>query len=45
MATSIMPVFKVAEALIKGEVLPPNVGYDYAGVMTEAPMEVLESDA
>jgi LDH2 family malate/lactate/ureidoglycolate dehydrogenase len=45
MATSTMPVFKVAEALIKGEVLPPNVGYDYAGVMTQAPMEVLGSGA
>ena len=40
-----MPVFKVAEALIKGEVLPPNVGYDHAGVMTQAPMEVLGSGA
>ena len=45
MATSTMPVFKVAEALIKGEVLPPNVGYDQAGVMTQAPMEVLGSGA
>ena len=40
-----MPVFKVAEALIKGEVLPPNVGYDHAGAMTQAPMEVLGSGA
>ena len=34
MATSAMPIVKVAEALIKGETLPPNVGYDAAGVPT-----------
>src|SRR6266403_982980 len=45
MATSTMPVFKVAEALIKGEVLPPNVGYDHAGAMTQSPREVLGSGA
>jgi L-2-hydroxycarboxylate dehydrogenase (NAD+) len=45
MATSIMPVFKVAEALIKGEMLPPNVGYDHAGAMTQDPREVLRSGA
>ena len=45
MATSTMPAFKVAEALIKGEMLPPNVGYDHAGAMTQAPREVLGSGA
>jgi L-2-hydroxycarboxylate dehydrogenase (NAD+) len=45
MATSAMPVFKVAEALIKGEMLPPNVGYDHAGAMTQDPREVLGSGA
>ena len=37
MATSAMPIFKVAEALFKGEMLPPNVGYDAAGIPTQAP--------
>jgi LDH2 family malate/lactate/ureidoglycolate dehydrogenase len=45
MATSVMPVFKVAEALIKGEMLPPNVGYDAAGVPTQAPEKILVSGA
>lgn len=45
MATSTMPAFKVAEALIKGEMLPPNVGYNHAGAMTQAPREVLGSGA
>jgi LDH2 family malate/lactate/ureidoglycolate dehydrogenase len=45
MATSAMPIFKVAEALIKGETLPPNVGYDGAGVPTQAPKEILVSGA
>ena len=45
MATSAMPVFKVAEALIKGETLPPNVGYDAAGVPTQSPKEILMSGA
>jgi len=45
MATSVMPIFKVAEALIKGEPLPPNVGYDAAGVPTQAPEEILVSGA
>jgi ureidoglycolate dehydrogenase (NAD+) len=45
MATSAMPIFKVAEALIKGETLPPNVGYDAAGVPTRAPKEILLSGA
>jgi LDH2 family malate/lactate/ureidoglycolate dehydrogenase len=45
MATSAMPIFKVAEALIKGEMLPPNVGYDAAGVPTQAPKEILVSGA
>jgi LDH2 family malate/lactate/ureidoglycolate dehydrogenase len=45
MATSVMPVFKVAEALIKGETLPPNVGYDYAGAPSQSPKEILMSGA
>ncbi|MBV9105543.1 MAG: Ldh family oxidoreductase [Verrucomicrobia bacterium] len=45
MATSAMPVFKVAEALIKGEMLPPNVGYDADGVPTQAPKKILVSGA
>jgi malate/lactate dehydrogenase-like protein len=45
MATSAMPIFKVAEALLKGETLPPNVGYDAAGVPTQAPKEILVSGA
>jgi L-2-hydroxycarboxylate dehydrogenase (NAD+) len=45
MATSIMPAFKVAEAVIKGERLPPNAGYDHAGAMTQDPREVLGSGA
>ena len=45
MATSAMPIFKVAEALFKGEVLPPNMGYDAAGVPTQAPEEILVSGA
>ena len=45
MATSAMPVFKVAEALIKGEILPPNVGYDAQGVLTQDPKKILESGA
>jgi L-2-hydroxycarboxylate dehydrogenase (NAD+) len=45
MATSAMPIFKVAEALIKGETLPPNVGYDAAGVSTQSPKEILTSGA
>jgi LDH2 family malate/lactate/ureidoglycolate dehydrogenase len=45
MATSVMPVFKVAEALIKGEMLPPNVGYDQTGAVTLDPREVLRSGA
>ena len=45
MATSVMPIFKVAEALIKGETLPPNVGYDAAGIPTQAPEEILASGA
>jgi LDH2 family malate/lactate/ureidoglycolate dehydrogenase len=45
MATSAMPVFKVAEALIKGEMLTPNAGYDHAGAMTQDPREVLRSGA
>jgi LDH2 family malate/lactate/ureidoglycolate dehydrogenase len=45
MATSVMPIFKVAEALIKGETLPPNVGYDGAGVSTRSPKEILTSGA
>ena len=45
MATSVMPVFKVAEALIKGETLPPNVGYDAAGVPSQSPKEILLSGA
>jgi LDH2 family malate/lactate/ureidoglycolate dehydrogenase len=45
MATSAMPVFKVAEALIKGEILPPNVGYDAKGVLTQDPKKILESGA
>jgi LDH2 family malate/lactate/ureidoglycolate dehydrogenase len=40
-----MPVFKVAEAVIKGEILPPNVGYDAVGSPTQAPKEILESGA
>jgi LDH2 family malate/lactate/ureidoglycolate dehydrogenase len=45
MATSAMPVFKVAEALIKGEMLPPNVAYDQAGAMTQDPRGVLGAGA
>jgi LDH2 family malate/lactate/ureidoglycolate dehydrogenase len=45
MATSVMPVFKVAEALIKGEMLPPNAGYDQTGAVTQDPREVLRSGA
>ncbi|MBV8101842.1 MAG: Ldh family oxidoreductase [Verrucomicrobia bacterium] len=45
MATSIMPAFKVAEALIRGEELPPNVGYDHTGGVTQDPREVLKSGA
>jgi L-2-hydroxycarboxylate dehydrogenase (NAD+) len=45
MATSVMPVFKVAEALIKGEILPPNVGYDAEGVPTQDPKKILRSGA
>ena len=45
MATSAMPIFKVAEALFKGEMLPPNVGYNAAGVPTQAPKEILVSGA
>jgi L-2-hydroxycarboxylate dehydrogenase (NAD+) len=45
MATSVMPVFKVAEAVIKGEMLPANVGYDHAGGLTQDPREVLKSGA
>ena len=45
MATSAMPIFKVAEALFKGEMLPPNVGYDAAGIPTQAPKEILVSGA
>jgi len=45
MATSAMPVFKVAEALIKGETLPPNVGYDAEGIPTQSPKEILMSGA
>jgi LDH2 family malate/lactate/ureidoglycolate dehydrogenase len=40
-----MPVFKVAEALIKGEILPPNVGYDAEGVPTQDPKKILVSGA
>jgi len=45
MATSAMPVFKVAEALIKGETLPPNMGYDAEGIPTQSPKEILRSGA
>jgi L-2-hydroxycarboxylate dehydrogenase (NAD+) len=45
MATSVMPVFKVAEALIKGEMLPQNVGYDAVGTPTQAPSAILGSGA
>ena len=45
MATSAMPVFRVAEALIKGEMLPPNVGYDAEGVPTQDPKKILSSGA
>ncbi len=45
MATSAMPVFKVAEALLKGELLPPNAGYDAAGVQTQAPKKILDCGA
>jgi L-2-hydroxycarboxylate dehydrogenase (NAD+) len=45
MATSVMPVFKVAEALIKGEMLPRNVGYDAVGTPTQAPKAILGSGA
>jgi LDH2 family malate/lactate/ureidoglycolate dehydrogenase len=40
-----MPVFKVAEALIKGEMLPQNVGYDAVGTPTQAPSAILGSGA
>jgi delta1-piperideine-2-carboxylate reductase len=45
MATSAMPVFKVVEALIKGEILPPNVGYDAERVPTQDPKKILMSGA
>jgi LDH2 family malate/lactate/ureidoglycolate dehydrogenase len=45
MATSALPVFKVVEAMIKGELLPPNVGYDTEGVPTQVPQEILRSGA
>jgi LDH2 family malate/lactate/ureidoglycolate dehydrogenase len=45
MATSTMPVFKVAEALIEGKMLPPNMGYDVAGAPTRAPNAILGSGA
>ncbi len=45
MATSAMPVFKVAEALIKGELLPQNVGYDAEGAPTQVPKKILSSGA
>ena len=45
MATSVMPVFKVAEALLKGELLPANAGYDAKGVPTQAPEKILGSGA
>ena len=45
MATSTMPVFKVAEALIEGKTLPPNMGYDAAGTPTRAADTILGSGA
>jgi L-2-hydroxycarboxylate dehydrogenase (NAD+) len=45
MATSAIPVFKVAEALIRGEMLPPNLGYDAEGLPTQAPEKILRSGA
>ena len=45
MATSVMPVFKVVEALIKGETLPPNVGYDADGIPTRSPKDILMAGA
>ena len=45
MATSLMPVFKVAEAMIKGEMLAPNTGYDAEGARTQSPKKILGSGA
>jgi L-2-hydroxycarboxylate dehydrogenase (NAD+) len=45
MATSAMPVFKVTEALLKGQLLPPNVGYDADGTPTRDPSKILGSGA
>jgi LDH2 family malate/lactate/ureidoglycolate dehydrogenase len=45
MATSVMPVFKVVEALIKGETLPPNAGYDAGGIPTRSPKDILMAGA
>lgn len=45
MATSALPVFKVVEAMIKGELLLPDVGYNAEGVPTQVPQEILRSGA
>jgi L-2-hydroxycarboxylate dehydrogenase (NAD+) len=45
MATSVMPVFKVVETLIKGEMLPPDVGYDAGGIPTRSPKDILMAGA
>jgi ureidoglycolate dehydrogenase (NAD+) len=45
MATSVMPVFKVAEAVIKGEMLAPNTGYDAEGAPSHSPKKILGSGA
>jgi LDH2 family malate/lactate/ureidoglycolate dehydrogenase len=45
MATSVMPIFKVAEAMIKGEMLAPNTGYDAEGAPTRSPKKILGSGA
>ena len=45
MATSVMPVFKVVEALIRDERLPEGRGYDAQGAPTQSPKAILEAGA
>ena len=45
MATSVMPVFKVVEALIRDERLPEGRGYDAQGTLTQSPQAILKAGA
>lgn len=45
MATSVMPVFKVVEALLKDERLPEGRGYDAQGTPTQSPQAILKAGA